>query len=227
MKYRHFFICLCILVFLIPVSLHSQINLGVLGGLNLSDAKIEDNTGSEFETSGQTGFVGGLLLEKSFTENIRLGVNVLYMRHGVKVKTIEDLEFDVRASYIEVPLYLKWSFGSEVRPHLFIGPNIGFLLNSDVEVELAGVNFTGDFSTVLKNLNFSLIVGAGVDIPIARGNLFIQASYLHSFYDIMKGGVIELKAGETLRQEATTDEGDKIFTRGFQFMAGYTFPLGL
>jgi len=227
MKYSHFFIVICVLVFLIPASLLSQLNVGVLGGLNLSNAKIEDNGGYDPATSGQTGFVGGLQLEKSFTENIRLGMNVIYMRSGIKVMTIEDFEFDVWASYIEVPLYFKWSFGSEIRPHLFIGPSIGFLLNSDVELEMGGVNFSGDFSTVLENLNYSILIGAGIDIPVSRGNLFFQARYMQSFYDILKGGVFELKAGETLREQAEADEADKIFTRGFQFIAGYTFPLGL
>jgi hypothetical protein len=42
---------------------------------------------------------------------------------------------------------------------------------------------------------------------------------------MIKGGTVELKAGATLRQEATIDPGDNLFTRCFQIFAGFSVPL--
>jgi hypothetical protein len=210
---------------LVPVFAVAQLEVGVLSGLNFSDAKIEDNLGSNVEVTGQTAYGAGVLLQYQLSDHLSLATNVLYLGKAIAARNEAGLVFDVRAGYIEMPLYLKYSFGSRVRPFLFLGPTVGFLLDSEVEIDLAGLQFSGDFSTVLNDFDFGLIAGAGLEIPLWRGSLLIRGSYSYGFYDLLKGGTVELKAGQTLREQATIDKGDKLFTRGIQLLAGYTLPL--
>ncbi len=225
MKCTNVFGILYVLFGVLSVFAQDQFELGILAGPNFSDAKIEDNEGRPSEVTGKTKFGGGIQLEKALSDNFTLGINILYNRNGVEVRNDDNIIFDVWADYIEVPLYLKISTGKEIRPHLILGPSIGFLLSSEVDVALGGLPFNGDFSTVLEKTNFSLVVGAGVDLPVWKGHAFIQGRYVYGIRDVLKGGTFELKAGETIRTEATVDPEDNLFTRGFQIMAGYSFPI--
>lgn len=221
-RFRTFITALFIMM---PVFVSAQLEVGVLGGLNFSDAKIDDNTGSVVDVTGQTVFGSGVLVQYQLSENLSLGTNVLYLRKAIEAKNASGLVFDVRADYIEIPLYLKYSFGKRIRPYLILGPTAGFLLNSEVEIDLMDITFSGDFATVMYGFDFGVVIGTGLEIPLWRGNLLIGGSYSYGFYDLLKGGAVELKAGQTLRQYATIDHGDKLFTRGIQLMAGYTLPL--
>jgi len=226
MKLSTFFSVIIMASLIIPRTAGAQFGVGALGGLNFGDAKIEDDQGNTIEAKGQTEFGAGVLAEFDLNEDLTLGTNILYLKKGVEATTADGLVFNVWAGYIEVPLYLKYSFGEKTRPYFFIGPSVGFLAHSEVDIEVVGLPFNGDFSTVLENMDYSIVIGAGLDIPLWKGNLLIQGRYTYGFYDILKGGTVELKAGETLREYATVNEGDKIFTRGIHLFAGYTLPLG-
>jgi hypothetical protein len=216
---------LIVLMLLIPMLSRAQVDAGLLGGLNFSDARIKDNLGNEMEATGQTEFGVGILAEFGLAENLSIATNVLYMRKAVEVKNDENLVFDVWARYIEIPLYLKYSFGEKLKPHVFLGPTIGFLLNSEVDVDLFNLRFNGDFSTVLQNMDYGVLIGAGAEFPIWKGNLIVQGRYRYGFYDVLKGGAVELKAGQTLRETVDIDPGDNLYTSEIQIMVGYTLPL--
>jgi len=225
MKMCIILICVIALSGLLPVYAQNQVDIGLIGGLNISDAKIEDDEGDDPKTSSVNEFGIGVLAELQIHKNVSLGTNVLYLRKGVTVETSDPMVFDVWAGYIEIPLYIKVSFGEEIRPYLMAGPSLGLLMNSEVDVEFGGINFTGDFKPVLKNSEFSVFFAAGVDVPVWIGHAFIQGRYAYGIQDVIKGGTILLKAGETLRQEATIDSGDDLKTRAYQILAGFSIPL--
>ena len=217
--------CLILICGVIPVFAQNEVDIGVIGGLNISDAKIEDDTGDDPKTNSVTEFGIGVQAELQIHKNVALGTNILYLRKGVNVETSDPLVFDVQGDYIEIPLYLKVSFGDKIKPYFMAGPSLGLLLKSEVEVAFGGINFTGDFKPVLKNSEFSYLLAAGVEFPIWIGNAFIEGRYLNGVQDMIKGGTILLKAGETLRQEATIDSGDDLFTRCYLIFAGFSLPL--
>jgi hypothetical protein len=208
-----------------PILAGAQVRTGVIVGPNFSSAKVVDNLGDMLEVEGQTEFGAGLTVEKVFTQNLSMGANLLYLRKGVRVTTVENLGFDVWAAYLEVPLFLKYSFGEKIRPYISFGPTVGLLLKSEADVDLLGLVFNGDFSTVLQNMDYGLFIGGGIEIPVWKGSLLIEGRYAYGLYDIIKGGVVEMKAGKTLRQEATVDPGDELYTRGIQIMLGFSYPL--
>ena len=201
-----------ILIGMIPILCRAQVQGGLIGGLNFSDARIEDNLGNEMETTGQTQFCAGILAEISLAGNLSIGTNVLYAQKAVEVINEDNLIFDVWSGYIEIPIYLKYTFAEKVNPHLILGPTVGFLLKSEVDVEVLGLRFNGDFSNVLENMDYGIMVGAGVEFPVWKGKMIVQGRYRYGFYDVLKGGNVELKAGQTLRETATIDPGDKLYT---------------
>ena len=207
------------------VHAQNEVNLGVIGGLNISDAKIEGADGDEMKTSSQNQFGVGILAELVLTENVSLGTNILYLKKSVTVETDDPQSFDVWAGYIEVPLYIKASFGTEIRPYILAGPSLGLLLNSEITTEFGGIDFTGDFIDVLKNSEFSIVFGVGVEVPVWQGLAFIQARYAYGIQDILKGGTVQLRAGETLQLPATINAGDNLYTRNFLILAGYSIHL--
>jgi len=220
-----FRVFITVLFIMMPMFAAAQLEVGILGGFNFSDARIENNSGGNIDATGKTVYGAGVLAQYQLSENLSLGTNILYLRKAIDARNEDDIVFDIWADYIEIPLYLKYSFGNRIRPYLVFGPTLGFLLNSEVEIDLIGLPFSGDFSTVMNDLDFGVLIGAGLEIPLWSGKLFICGRYSHGFYDVLKGGTVELKAGETLREYATIDKGDKWFSRGTQLMAGYSWPL--
>jgi len=226
MKLINAIICLVLLSVLFPVFAQNQVDIGLIGGLNISDAKIEDNEGDDPKTWSENEFGFGIQAELLIHKNVALGTNILYLRKGVEVEADNNLVFDVWAGYIEIPIYIKIFFGEKIRPYLMAGPSLGLLQKSEVDVEYLGIQFTGDFTDVLKNSEFSVFFAAGVDIPVWIGRAFIQGRYVYGVQDLIKGGTIVLKAGETLQiDDVTVESGDDLYTRGYQILAGFSFPL--
>jgi hypothetical protein len=222
--------CLLIVLFLVfgfsSVYAQNEVNLGVIGGLNISDAKIEDNEGDDPKTKSQNEFGTGILAEIALSDNVTFGANILYIRKGVKVGPVDDdVIFDVWADYIEIPLYFKFSYGTDIRPYALIGPSLGLILSSEVDVEFGGINFTGDFKEVLKTSEFSIVFGAGIDAPIWIGRAFIEGRYLYGIQDVLKGGAVLLRAGESLQIQANIEGSDDLFTRNYLILAGFSVPL--
>jgi hypothetical protein len=210
---------------IVAATAQNRVDIGLIGGLNISDAIIEDDAGDDPETSSVNEYGIGIQAELQIHNNVALGANILYLRKGVKVETSDPLTFNVWAGYIEVPLYVKYSFGTTIRPYVMAGPSLGFLLNSEVDVPFGGLTFNGDFKPVLKNMEFSVLFAVGVTAPVWIGQAFIQGRYVYGFQDMIKGGTILLKAGETLRQEVTIDAGDNLYTRCYMIFAGFSVPL--
>jgi hypothetical protein len=220
-------VCLLFLFCAAPLFAQMKADFGVIGGLNISDAKIEDDEGDDPKTESRNKFGTGILAEIALGDNVTFGANILYLRKGVKVGPVDDQEsiFNVWADYIEIPLYFKYSYGTDIKPYVLVGPSLGILLSSEIDVEFGGINFTGDFKEVLKNSEFSIIFGAGLEAPVWIGRAFIQGRYMYGIQDVLKGGVVQLRAGETLQLQADIEAGDDLFTRNFLILAGFSVPL--
>ena len=225
MKSVRITVCIILLCCTIPEPGMAQISGGVLGGLNFSKVRVEDNQGTSLETKSRTGYQAGIMAETGLAGGLSLGANILYLEKAAEVRTAENITFDVRTAYIEIPLFLKYTFGEKLHPHVLLGPTVGFLLHSEVDVEQYGLNFTGDFAPALEKMDFGFMMGAGVELPLGNGRLHIQGRYRYGTADIIKGGTVDLRAGSTLHIPATIDTGDRLFTSGIQVMAGYSLPL--
>ena len=223
MKY---FIHSIVMVLIMALSLDAQIRMGVVGGVNFANLE----TTGESEVSTRTVFGIGAVFDLGLSENFILCLEPMYIQKGGRVEEGEDINSDpggwVKSSFIEIPLFLKVTYGSRIRPYLMAGPTIGYLLNSDLEIDAFGLSFEGDMKDVTKRIDFGLGFGAGITIPIRFFSLFIEGRYTLGLNNLQRGGTFEVSAGPLAVPIDFDEEDDKYKNRGFQILAGIAFSLG-
>ncbi len=216
-------IVLCVLFTVLTANAQHQI--GVLGGLNFADLRISEPDDSIEKNSTDSKFGIGAILALDIGKQYFLQIQPMYLvKGGTAVPDPGDPEFGFSSSYLEVPLLLQKSFGSKIRPYVLAGPTIGFLLSSEVEVDLNGTLFTADLKDVSEKIDLGLSLGAGIIYPAGNFSLFLEGRYTLGVKDILKGGPVQFKAGDLVLDEELEPEVE-VKTRGISVMAGITIPL--
>jgi len=135
----------------------AQLNLANISGDNSDNNKIAVMFG-----------VGGFLNVNIIPE-LDVQGEVLYNQKGCKVdtsggetKTLAYLDVDVLAKY-NIPME------GDIKPVIFAGPQIGFLLSASYGDQ--------DIKDNLESLDYGLILGAGVSIPAGDGSVLVDARY--------------------------------------------------
>lgn len=177
--------------FLFSFSLQAQrkrnLSIGPLIGVNVSTLRGDlTNTGTTYKA----GLVAGGFFNYSIKETFGINGQLLYSQLGRTYKpaaaTLKE-----RLNYLQIPLHAVFFFGKgmspgTVRPKLFLGPYVGFLLaqrNDDGnELQLpgnagvpyksfdAGLNLGGGLNFALKNqswINLDVKYGLGL-VDISR-----------------------------------------------------------
>lgn len=143
----------------------------------------------------------------SFNEHLGINAKLLFSQMGTQ---LENSDNRVRLNYIQLPLsvvYFLGSTGNKIRPKLFAGPYMSYLIgaydkNDDKIVDLNG-------NDIYFNTDFGGTIGAGLNFIIAdRKWLNIDVSYSSSFYSI-------LDVPESANRNS-----------GLQLNAGVSFPIG-
>ncbi len=225
MKYFH---CLAVLFILLPAAfpVHAQNYVGLIGGVNISNITV-DADDSDFDSMNRLG-LGGIVGFK-LNENFTLHLEPMYLQKGAKQNLADpgfgDAEFRFKGDIIELPVFLKLDINAgAIHPYLLAGPTVGFIMNSDLEIEGGGVEFKGDAGEIIKTLDFGLGFGGGLRIPLGRNSFFVEGRYTVGLRNINDGGVVQVSAGNI--SDTLDIDPDDVKTKGFQIMAGVTFPLG-
>jgi hypothetical protein len=234
MKKAPFLLIVLFTLLLAPSSSATQRYVGVVGGVNFADLTAKLTTGAELETNLHVLFGAGAVFGFELRENVFLQLEPKYIRKGAKLLFEEPEEpspdypwspyYDFQFSLVEVPALFRIVFGEQIKRYAFFGPSFGFLLKSELEVEFDEVTYTADIKEITKNIDFGLIFGTGVSLPVGRGQIFIDGRYAAGFANLSKGGQIDFKNGNDIVSINATTR--KISTKGFQLMVGYTIPLG-
>jgi opacity protein-like surface antigen len=207
-KRSGFVLALLALCTVAPAS--AQVNLGVCGGLNLASCDIDPSEGA-LETSNLTGFGFGGVLDYSMNGCIALHLEPMYLQKGTKADW-DVFELEDKLAYLEVPVMLKYSFGTrEIRPYVIAGPTIGYLLSAKGKVTGGGYSGEEDIKDETKSLDFGLAFGAGVSVPVSNHPIFLEARYAMGLTNI---------------NDDPDDPDTDVKTKGIQILAGITFPLG-
>lgn len=142
----HFAIFCCLLIGL-PLISHSQISIGLKGGMNLSSLKGANFNSIDFEY--KTGYHGGVYGNIHLGKKIGIQSEILYSTQGGSVD--DGLQAgDIDLNYLNVPLMLRYSGKSGF--YLEAGPQFGFRTNE--------VDF-GDFSGTVNQSDLSICGGVG------------------------------------------------------------------
>ncbi|WP_111309160.1 porin family protein [Confluentibacter sediminis] len=117
-----------------PEILFSQAEFGVIGGIN--NSRLTNGFLKDFETESSFGGLHlGAFMELNISDKISFYPKILYSQQGDRKKTETQSRFnaptqiDYKLDYINVPLNIKFFS----KPYLFVGPQIGFLINTKKE----------------------------------------------------------------------------------------------
>lgn len=192
-------------------------------------------TSIEQTSDKKLGFTAGLFIEKPFSDLISGQIEALYVQKGGKDDIAEaDVEVedgDLTLSYIDVPVLIKLNIplDGDIKPFLYGGGFVGYLL--DAKVESGGVSAEDEgveIKELLKNINYGFVLGGGVSF----GKLSIDIRYdmgLGNIFDKdsdLINDLIEEFEGEDIDGFDELEElldGIEISTSGFMFTLGVVF----
>jgi len=202
----------------------AQVQLGLIGGLNLANISVDPD--SDPKPSSLAAFGVGGIVHIRLGENLALQLEPMYLQKGAKQEgsfTDPDLgitvntDIKVKGNYLEVPAMLKLAFGtSTTKPYLMAGPMVGFLLSAKVKGSISAPGFTNleiddDIKDQTKSIDFGVGFGGGVSFPAGTNSIFVEGRYA---------------LGLTNINDDPEDPDTDVKTKGIQVMAGITFPIG-
>jgi len=176
-------------------------SIGVKGGFNMFKPYGDDVA----DASYYYGFAIGGFYYYAMSEIFVLQPELYYSVKGGK-EDDEGEESDLKLSYIEIPVLLKFNLpmeGKSWAPNLYVGPYLAFLLGADVDGH--------DVKDAFKSTDFGLVVGASFDFRLSEGKRMLELDFRYSM------GITKIY-----------DFGDldiQAFNNGFQFLLGYGFSL--
>lgn len=170
---------LAALTFLFLVPLQAQdLNFGVKGGVNFASI-----TGDETDDlEGKTAFHLGVVAELALSENFAIQPELLYSAQGAKSEgsdtwegMTESWEYKYKLDYLSIPILAKYYVTPALNLH--VGPQVSFLINSEVEGEYSYDGVTESETEDLEDVkSLDLALSAGVGYQLNMG-VFFNARY--------------------------------------------------
>jgi hypothetical protein len=194
---RKIFSLLCISLIVCSPSF-ALLKMGIKGGVNLADVTVSN---SNVSYKMKPGFVGGLSAEIPVSAGGGLAVRgeLLYVQKGAKFTLVNE-SGKLSTDELVVAPFLVYHFAIPV--FLEAGPEFGF--NTRAEEQYGGPTY--NIGPQWKKQNVSLNVGAGIEFPLGRNELSLDARYNLGLVDMSVGG------------------GDvKTKTNGIQVLLGFVF----
>ena len=182
-------------------------NFANLYGEDLKE--MEEELGEDFES--RLGICIGGFITFNISEMFAIQPEVLYSMKGSKAEgTLFGETFKVKfnISYLEIPVLVKLRIPTQgnVKPSLFAGPSLAIKLSGKSKVEYAGESEEEDIEE-LKNTDFGLIIGAGVDLGfgfLGQGKITVDLRYNFGLTKI-------------------SEENDEVKNKVISLMIGYSF----
>jgi len=155
---------------------------GVKGGLNFSNFK-GDGINSYNDPHGRTSFNLGLLAEIPVSDKFSIQPEVLYSGQGYDIADRNDAnDIEYQLDYINVPVLAKYYLTDGLS--LEAGPQVGFLVNSEIDYNPSSTNDNNSISLDKDQFNkVDLSVGLGASYKF-RGGFFLDARYNLGLSDI-------------------------------------------
>jgi opacity protein-like surface antigen len=209
-----------ILALAVPAAaIEKPINLALKGGVNWATFSHDGPESGNFDRGIFYG--AGGTLSFNVRPGLDLDADVLYLMKGTKYESSgEDysLEETAHLNYLVCSPMLRFtphSYGAG--PYFMGGIEIGYLLSAEVEATTTdpeGVhNQTSDIKDGLKNMDFGLAFGAGMEFPGQSVDFFLEGRYAFGLTDIHEDA-----AGEDSFANSIEDR-----TRGLYLFGGIRF----
>lgn len=141
---------------------------GLKFGLNVANQRMSIGSLS-VSTKALTSFHLGGYLNVSVTQKLSVQPELLYSVVGTKTD-----DFDSKFGYLSLPIMVKYNVAPVFNIHA--GPQIGMLVTAELDGD--------DVKDFIKNTDFGLGLGAGVDLPMG---LNFSARYVVGLSDVYDG----------------------------------------
>lgn len=195
-----------IVFLLLSATANAQIRGGLKVGGNLASVKFDPAMPFGEMSSGFSFNFGGMI-DFEITKNFGIEVDLLYNSQKAKWDYSEfdpfygilidgDATFSLQS--LSIPVLAKFRFPSkQVTPFLGIGPEIGLVLSSEVEVIISGgglvVETTTDLGDTTESINFGFTLVGGVDINLGKVAIIPELRYNLGLTDLDKDSIASAK----------------------------------
>lgn len=170
-----------------------QIQPGIQIGANFSNLTNMDHS---YEPG--IGFIAGLTVETGYLGRpFSLNSGLKYYRSGV-IRTVENINTDFIVDYFSIPLTVNYNLNLFGFPgiYFFAGPNLSFLVNSEIIFNLGEDTIKGDYSNQTTDLMYFLETGAGSKFQKGNLNMNFRLQFNVSLNDVYNGE--EISGGRSM-----------------------------
>jgi hypothetical protein len=199
-----------------PLFAEGNMMFGVKAGLNMANLSGDDVSNTKIKM----GVIGGAFGCYNINEIFAVQLELLYTMKGAGID-IPVIDASIKADYFEIPLLLKVNMPTEgkIKPSIYAGPAIGFLMSAKAEAMGASV----DIKDYFKSTNFGIVAGAGVGYEMEKSLIFLEARYEVGLTTIAKenAGTISFDDEEESTSSSTTTPDVK--TSDISILVGYGF----
>ena len=159
--------------FLFTADSSAQVGFGIKGGINFATPGGADVASI---VKSRTGFAAGGYLEVSLPLLLTIQPEILYTTKGFKMEqNVTQLGQTYSSnstntySYLEIPVLVKYSLPVPiVKPSLYVGPEVGFLLSAKNTYQATGIPSTDDdIKSSITNTDFGAVFGASAHLLVA------------------------------------------------------------
>ena len=208
---KRFFSIITLMVFFYQIN--AQISVGIKVGANIADSRVDGLIGNFApEPTTFPGYTVGLTAELPVKGGLSFRPELNYIQKGFTVSQSFDVDVlgiemplgakaRTRINYLELPLLLKYSVGSELAKAYFIaGPNVAYAVNAelrpvaslliDINLPRVNINLNND---IYQRWEISGVLGAGGEIKAGNGKLFADARYNLGFTNLLDNPLVDLR----------------------------------
>lgn len=171
--------------------------LGAKGGFVMADVYGNDatNLGPEY------GLAAGGFAAVDINRQVRLQPELWYVQKGTETDEGND-DYKINLAYLEMPILLRWMIPREgaLKPSLFVGGAAAYRLSAKVIGCVQDSTVDADADDCVEDMDFSAIVGGGLDIELGSGRVVTDVRYtlgLLSFWNDADGAPIDFPGDDT------------------------------
>ncbi len=203
------------LVLMFTVAVYAQVSVGLKTGVNLADTRINGLFDKNLpEQNMYPGFTAGIIAEFPMLNGFAFRPELNFTQKGfitdISVADFDLLGIDIpigaraktRFNYVDVPLLIKYSTGTELAKVYFIaGPTVGYTLNAHVRpvtnflinINLPRVNIPLD-NDIYQRWEIAATLGLGGELKVGQGKIFGDARYNLGITNMLQDPIIDFRA---------------------------------
>ena len=212
-----------VMLIVFTTGVNAQTRIGLATGLNYSN---QNSNVENWEHAAKMNTTSGLFVEFEFNRNFSLKTQLNLAGKGSSITDVntENLVYEFKNKYLEMPVMAKYSTGEKVRPFVQAGTYIAVLTNSRLGGHYGAKSLRADLKRVTQTVDAGLCTGVGIDYIIKGITFSAEANWKHGLMNTLQAGTIKIEVGDDTAN-GTINGIDVSKNRDFQIVFGISVPL--